>query len=326
VGVSLLAMGTPQPIWPMILAALALLAIGAWPILDRWRQRSTVECWVGVALLAWGWAEAVALVARRPFPVALFAAAGLRAVGMAFLLGGGIYEFAEQFAQQRSRLLEIQISEGVTRAQQRAMETTESERRHDAGNVLMAVQAAGLALQRKLDVLSDADRATLAEILRSGLGELNKMVGSRAREDDEFLVESLDAPLRRWASGISTHLTTAVPEGLCVKGSRAQLLDSLRTLVELVARQTGATPVRFDAQARGSEVLLQVGPASARGVPLPGRPSASLSLNGADDLPIEALVVAEIVKRQAGTFEIAPLERGFAYRVWLRSVRPVIGD
>ena len=259
----------------------------------------------GAALATWGAATTLA-AAHGGIPAAVIGAAAIRALALAVPVAAGLHIVANDYEGQRAQLFDHELSERVARAQARALDEVQRGQRHDASNVLMAVQTAGLALQRNLALLSDADRATLSEILRTGVDQLNDIVTGVPAEPGQFAATELEEPLRRWAAGIGVDLTCSLPPGAVVDASLSHTLEALRTMVQLAAGPGDGGAVRLDAAIDRGCVRLHLAAMNGGGVSTPS-----------DAEPIEVLVVAQIIRGQRGRVATACEGGALTFDVWL---------
>jgi hypothetical protein len=299
------------PRWPS--AGLGVLLAVSSAVLFAARRRSPrIEGWIAVALASWSGALAVSSAggtrAAMSFLPSACAIAGALVCTIGLFVG-----LAEDFAGQRGMLFEEQLSRLVSGAERRATDESEKIRRHDARNVLLTVQTAGLTLQRKLDALSEADRHALADILRSGVNELNEVVGTAPESHGETSLAVIERRLAPWAFGAGVDLVSVMPAELTACGTPSQLVEALRLLVGATANADPGRSVAVCAEACDREVTIRVRCGS--------RPGDSVRAPIRPDDPLDCLVATEIVGRQGG--RVAPGTDAEGRRMWtVRLARP----
>ena len=297
--------------WPRLVFAAILVGL-AGPMCFRSVRRSLgVEYWVGLSLVAWTAGIAVAaLLPSRPLTPAILT--GMRGLGVLVLLVALLAESASDSLLQRSDLFASRVQTLAIQAEQRAYQEDQRSRAHQARNVVMAVQTAGLALQKSMGALSDRDRTTLTGILKDGLAEIDQYVAGGGPPEASFYAGSLLGPLRSSARLLGRELVGSISSELAIQGSRAAVLEALRSVITAVAESTDAPVLKLRASATPAGVLLSVGALDDGVLSGDGKPSGA-----AAPLSLELVAAEELLRRHGGRLEGRLTRSGRRYVVSL---------
>lgn len=298
--------------WPRVLFAVILTAVSGPMCFRSVRRRLGVEYWVGLSLVAWtaGIGLAALLPSQPLTPVVL---TGMRALGVLILLVALLVESASEALLQQSDLFSSRVESLAIQAEQRAYREDQRSRAHQARNVVMAVQTAGLALQKSMGVLSTEDRTTLTQILKDGLAEIDRYVAGGGPEEESFFARSLVGPLSSSARLLGRELVSSISPELMIEGSRSAVLEALRLVLAAVAESTDAPAIKVRASLRGGGIWLSVGAFDERSSnPGDTREGASAALS------LELVAAEELLRRYGGRLEGRLTRSGRRYVITLR--------
>jgi signal transduction histidine kinase len=285
------------------------VALGVWSLLvgDR---RQYLLAWVGLLLLALGFAGAVERFAATDGSIWTAAPAILRLFGFLCAVAGTTAELARAYVRQGSKLLESVTSERTAEALFEAERATQEERAHEARNALAAIEAATRTLQRYQDALDEDVREQLAEAVTAEVHRLQRLVSGdpASPSPGRFRITEALAAVVTSARWQGLTIMVDVPESLVAIGQPADTAQVLHNLFQNASRYSGrAVTVRGCVE--GDQVVVRVeddGP----GIPLEERESIfSRGFRGttAGSAPGSGLglyVAARLMREQGGDLRV----------------------
>jgi signal transduction histidine kinase len=164
--------------------------------------------------------------------------------------------------QTRSRLFDLEVDAELGAIRDRLEVARIHRHRHDVVNAITAVEGAHMLLTR--DTLQASERATLTELLGSGLGQLRELV--LADRPEECTRLSAIATSMALEVGGQDQVDVDVAPGLQITGSPGEVSEILRRLLTHSRFRTGGRPMTIRARQRGDRIELWVddrGPESA---------------------------------------------------------------
>jgi hypothetical protein len=164
----------------------------------------------------------------------------------------------------RHRLFDLQLDAEVAAMRRRFEEARTRRYRHDLINAFAAVDCAAILLTK--DTLSAPDRATLVDLLGSGLEGLRRLLVPVPEEARVCLAELMASQAHE--PGWPDAADVDVAPGLAVVGSSDEIMGAVGQVLSFAGRRSAGSAITVRGERRGDRVELWV---EDRGRPLTPR-------------------------------------------------------
>jgi signal transduction histidine kinase len=237
----------------------AWLTLGATAfVLSRLRQQARLS-WLGLALIALAFSEAV-LAASFSHPGSWLVASGsLRVLGGAVCCFAAARELLVVMADQGESLLRLDDRLNHAMARLDAAHARDEERTHDARAALCAVQSAISTLTGFYERLETETRAQLEQAVESELTRLRRLLDDSGSSDFEYfdLASAIEAVITAYRSyGMTIDLQAS---SFCwVHGRSADTATVVQSLLENARRHAPGSPVVVRISRVDRDVVLAV--------------------------------------------------------------------
>ena len=206
----------------------------------------------------------------------------------------------------------------IERARRQAHQTVQSVLRHDVRSMLFVIDGAARTLADPS--LTPNQRASFGEMLHEGVAQLGALMDVRSEEIQPFAVAGVVRAVVHAERKGGCVVSADLPDQLTAEGRAADVAAVLRTLVTLIARDSGRG-ARISSLVAGEAVVVLVEPAGADPLPLTTDrwdeiwAESFKSPRQGDEIALDLYVAARLLAEQGGDLWSTAGQARFAVRL-----------
>jgi signal transduction histidine kinase len=315
-------------------ATVLWLVLGTWAVLRGQRRRRPLIAWFGLGMIALAAGAATPLWRTADGSMTDLGTVSLQVLALSCICAGAIKELLRAFREKDGRLLASVTTARAAESRLQVDLEVQRERAHEASNVLAAIEAATLALERYRDQLGEDERAELSSSITSEVHRMHQLVQGTADASQlgRFRPSEAIAPLVTCLATQVTDIHVDVPPHLVAVGRAADTVQVIHNVLEN-ARRYGGGRITLTATLHHDQVVLRVtdtGP----GIP-PGqersifergvRGDTALGTSGSG---LGLSISRDLMRDQGGEIRLAAPDRGggAAFEIALPGFSSLVGD